>query len=116
MKSTGFGSLIPSFVPVFAGAFERVQQLAISLESRAFGSTGSKTSYRQISFGPVDKLVAIAGIVVGVVGTVAGILFWGADQTPVLVLPDWLAILIFLVALVMFVGVIVVALVALVRS
>ncbi|HET7829138.1 MAG TPA: energy-coupling factor transporter transmembrane component T [Candidatus Limnocylindrales bacterium] len=116
MKSTGFGSLIPSFVPVFAGAFERVQQLAISLESRAFGSTGTKTSYRQISFGPMDKLIAIAGIIVGVLGTAAGILFWGADQTPVLILPDWLAILIFLVALVMFVGVIVVAIVALVRS
>ena len=116
MKSTGFGSLIPSFVPVFAGAFERVQQLAISLESRAFGSTGTKTSYRQISFGPSDKVIAVAGIVVGVLGTAAGILFWSADQTPVLVLPDWLAILIFLVALVMFVGVIVAAIVTLLRS
>ena len=32
-------AILPSFVPVFAGAFERVQQLSISLESRAFGST-----------------------------------------------------------------------------
>jgi energy-coupling factor transport system permease protein len=116
MKSTGFGSLIPSFVPVFAGAFERVQQLSISLESRAFGSTGAKTSYRQIAFGPVDKVIAFAGIAVGVLGTAAGLLFWSAGNTPVIILPVWLTLLIFTVAAVMFVGVIVIALVALARS
>lgn len=116
MKSTGFGSLIPSFVPVFAGAFERVQQLSISLESRAFGSTGAKTSYRQIAFGPLDKVVALAGIVVGVLGTAAGLLFWSAGKTPVIVLPVWLTITIFGIAFVMFIGVIVVALVAIARS
>jgi energy-coupling factor transport system permease protein len=116
MKSTGFGSLIPSFVPVFAGAFERVQPLAISLESRAFGSTGKKTSYRQISFGPVDMVVAIAGIVVGVLGTVAGLLFWSAGQTPVIILPTWLAMGIFLVSGVLFIGVIAIAIIAIARS
>jgi energy-coupling factor transport system permease protein len=116
MKSTGFGSLIPSFVPVFAGAFERVQQLAISLESRAFGSSGKKTSYRQISFGPVDFVVAILGIVVGVLGTIAGIVFWSAGNTPVIILPVWLTVAIFLVAATMFIGVIVIAVVALARS
>ena len=116
MKSTGFGSLIPSFVPVFAGAFERVQQLAISLESRAFGSTGRKTSYRQISFGPIDMVVAIAGIVVGVLGTAAGLLFWSAGNTPVIVLPTWLAMGIFIVSGVMFIGVIAIAIIAIARS
>lgn len=116
MKSTGFGSLVPSFVPVFAGAFERVQQLSISLESRAFGSTGAKTSYRQIAFGPVDKVIAVAGIVVGVLGTIAGLVWWSAGNTPVIVLPVWLTLIIFGVAAVMFVGVIVIALVALARS
>jgi energy-coupling factor transport system permease protein len=116
MKSTGFGSLLPSFVPVFAGAFERVQQLSISLESRAFGSTGAKTSYRQITFGPVDKLIAIGGIVVGVLGTAAGLLLWSAGQTPVIILPVWLTVVIFMVAAVMFVGVIVIAVVTLARS
>ena len=43
MKGTGFGSIVPSFVPVAAGAVERVQQLAISLESRAFGSDRKST-------------------------------------------------------------------------
>lgn len=116
MKSTGFGSLIPSFVPVFAGAFERVQQLAISLESRAFGSTGKKTSYRQISFGRVDLVIAIAGIVVGVAGTAAGLLFWSAGNTPVIILPVWLTVTIFLVAATMFIGVVAIALVAIARS
>lgn len=57
MKSTGFGAVLPSFVPVFAGAIERVQQLSISLESRAFGSSGIKTSYRQVSVRPFDWLI-----------------------------------------------------------
>jgi energy-coupling factor transport system permease protein len=116
MKSTGFGSIIPSFVPVFAGAFERVQQLSISLESRAFGSTGAKTSYRRIAFGTVDMLVAVAGVVAGIVGTVVGLICWSAGSTAVIILPVWLTITIFLAATIMFVGVILVAVVALARS
>lgn len=63
MRSTGFGSIIPSFVPVFAGAIQRVQQLSISLESRAFGSSGHKTSYRRVAVKPVDWAVGVAAIV-----------------------------------------------------
>jgi hypothetical protein len=62
MKSTGFGSIVPSFVPVFAGAIQRVQQLSISLESRAFGSSGHKTSYRRVAVRPVDWIVGVAAI------------------------------------------------------
>lgn len=116
MKSTGFGSIVPSFVPVFAGAFERVQQLSISLESRAFGSTGAKTSYRRIAFGRVDRIVALTGIAAGIAGTVVGLLYWSAGNTSVIILPVWLTIMVFLVAAVMFVGVILVAIVALARS
>jgi energy-coupling factor transport system permease protein len=116
MKSTGFGSIVPSFVPVFAGAFERVQQLSISLESRAFGSAGEKTSYRRIAFGTVDKIVAVAGLAAGVVGTIVGLMVWSASNTPMIVLPVWLTVIIFLAALVMFVGIIAVALVTLARS
>ena len=43
MRGSGLSALIPSFVPVFASTVERVQQLAISLESRGFG-TGPRTS------------------------------------------------------------------------
>jgi hypothetical protein len=116
MKSTGFGSIIPSFVPVFAGAFERVQQLSISLESRAFGSTGAKTSFRRIAFGPFDKLVALLGVLAGIAGTVIGLMYWSAGSTAVIILPVWLTVTIFLLASVMFVGVLLVAVVALARS
>lgn len=116
MRSRGFGSVIPSFVPVFAGAFERVQQLSISLESRAFGSAGEKTSYRRIGFGAVDKLIAIAGLAAGAVGVVIGLMFWDQHHTPVIVLPVAVTIAIFLVAAVMFVGIVVAALVAIARS
>ena len=54
MKGSGFGAILPSMVPVFVGAIERVQQLSISLESRAFGSSGQKTSFRQVRMTAFD--------------------------------------------------------------
>lgn len=64
MKGTGFSAILPSMVPVFAGAIERVQQLSISLESRAFGSTGKKTSFRNVSFATKDYIVLALGIMI----------------------------------------------------
>lgn len=61
MKGTGFSAVLPSFVPVFVGAIERVQQLSISLESRGFGSDGIKTSYRQVKGRPSDWVIGILG-------------------------------------------------------
>lgn len=63
MKGTGFGAILPSMVPVFVGAIERVQQLSISLESRAFGSKGEKTSFRQVSMNVFDYIVLVAGVI-----------------------------------------------------
>jgi len=62
MKGNGFSAVLPSFVPVFVGAIERVQQLSISLESRGFGSNGVKTSYRQVKGRPSDWVIAIIGL------------------------------------------------------
>jgi len=62
MKGTGFGAVLPSMVPVFVGAIERVQQLSISLESRAFGSTGLKTSYRNVVMRAKDYFILITGL------------------------------------------------------
>ncbi|MDO9545322.1 MAG: energy-coupling factor transporter transmembrane component T [Pelolinea sp.] len=62
MKGTGFGAVLPSMVPVFVGAIERVQQLSISLESRAFGSTGNKTSYRNVVMRPSDYIILVSGL------------------------------------------------------
>lgn len=61
MKGSGFAAVLPSFVPVFVGAIERVQQLSISLESRGFGSNGGKTSYRQVKGRPTDWAIGIIG-------------------------------------------------------
>lgn len=64
MKGAGFSAILPSMVPVFVGAIERVQQLSISLESRAFGSSGVKTSYRQVKMSFVDIFVLVIGAIV----------------------------------------------------
>jgi len=116
MKSKGFGSVVPSFVPVFAGAFERVQQLSISLESRAFGSAGTKTSYRQVRFGPIDAAIAITGLAAGALGVVLGLTLWSVERTPSLVLPVALTIVVFLLAAVMFFAVLAAALLAIARA
>lgn len=64
MKGTGFSAVLPSFVPVFVGAIERVQQLSVSLESRGFGSKGVKTSYRQVKVRARDWIIGIIGVIV----------------------------------------------------
>ena len=109
MKGTGFGAIIPSFVPVAAGAVERVQQLAISLEARAFGSVGQKTSYRRVPSGPLDVVVGIVGVVTMTTLFVYGLFNWGRDPSAFLVFPEQIAIAIFLVGFVVFIGVFVVA-------
>jgi energy-coupling factor transport system permease protein len=85
LKGTGFSALLPSMVPVFVGAIERVSQLSISLESRAFGSKGLKTSYRNVRNTVWDYLV----LVVGMMGT-CGLLFWILIDT--LIFPPGVAI------------------------
>jgi energy-coupling factor transport system permease protein len=105
MRRSGFRAVLPSFVPVFAGAFERVQQLTIGLESRAFGA-GERTSYRQIRTGPRDIAVAIAGLVAGVVGTVVGLSTWSADRTPDVLFSPAVVGAVFVLAGTLFVGVI----------
>ncbi|HEV7743043.1 MAG TPA: energy-coupling factor transporter transmembrane component T [Pseudolysinimonas sp.] len=64
MKGTGFSAVLPSFVPVFVGAIERVQQLSISLESRGFGSNGFKTSYRRVKVRARDWIIGGIGAIV----------------------------------------------------
>jgi len=105
MRGTGFRALLPSFVPVFAGAFQRVQQLTISLESRAFGATGARTSYRHIRSGTRERVAAIAGVVVGVVGVLAGLTIWSAEQSAGVVVPVQLVVGLFLLAATLFAGV-----------
>lgn len=92
MKSTGFGAVLPSFVPVFAGAIERVQQLSISLESRAFGSSGHKTSYRQVSVRPLDWAVGAGALVFLVVCLALFVRTDSLDMSRSLILPAGLSL------------------------
>jgi energy-coupling factor transport system permease protein len=70
LKGTGFGAVLPGMVPVFVGAIERVQQLSISLESRAFGSQGEKTSYREVAVSPKDYIIGVLGVILTIVAGV----------------------------------------------
>jgi energy-coupling factor transport system permease protein len=93
LKGTGFGAVLPSMVPVFVGAIERVQQLSISLESRAFGSSGVKTSYRSVKMGIKDYILMVISFLV----TVA-MLYWiivdkSLNWSRTMVFAPWLAIL-----------------------
>lgn len=93
MRGTGFGALLPSMVPVFVGAIERVQQLSISLESRAFGSTGHKTSYRHVTMSSKDYLVLLLGVAASV-GSIAWVLLDGSlDWSRTMTFPPTFAIL-----------------------
>jgi len=98
LKGTGFGAVLPSMVPVFVGAIERVQQLSISLESRAFGSSGVKTSYRSVKMGAKDYILMLLGTAAS-----CGVLYWiivdkSLDWSRTLVFAPWLAILLVSVA------------------
>lgn len=104
MKSTGFGAVLPSFVPVFAGAIERVQQLSISLESRAFGSSGQKTSYRQVSVRPLDWVVGALAVAFLVVCIVVFAQTDFLDMSRTLVIPAGLSLVLVGLSAVGFVG------------
>jgi energy-coupling factor transport system permease protein len=78
MKSTGFSAVIPSIVPVFAGTIERIQQLSLSLASRAFGSKGLKTNIREIQATFKDYASGVIGLGCTFVG--AWYLIYYSDQ------------------------------------
>ena len=105
MRARGFTSVIPSMVPVFAGTIERVQQLAMSLESRAFGSKGVKTSLRESTASAKDYLFALVGMLLAGIGTYLVIANRAAlDWSEVQFLPGWLSVSIVLAAAVTFLG------------
>jgi energy-coupling factor transport system permease protein len=109
MRGTGFGALLPAFVPVAAAAVERVQQLAISLEARGFGVSGPKTSYFGSRAGPADAVLGVVGTVGLTSLFVYGLFNWGQAQSTVLVLPQTVAVALFLLGLGVFTGVVVAA-------
>jgi energy-coupling factor transport system permease protein len=116
MRATGFRAVLPTFVPVFAGAFERVQRLTIGLESRGFGAAGERTSYRRVRFGRGDLAAVIAGIAAALVGTVLGLTIWNADRAHDLVLPAPVVLALFALAATLFVGMILAGIRSLARA
>jgi energy-coupling factor transport system permease protein len=63
MQASGFKALLPSIIPVFAGAIDRVQQLSMSLETRAFGSDNERTLLRYKPFTSKEIILSLLAIV-----------------------------------------------------
>jgi energy-coupling factor transport system permease protein len=106
MRAGGFGAVLPSFVPVFAGAFERVQQLTIGLESRGFGSARRPTSFRRIEAGWRSAVGALAAVAAGVIGTAVAVTAWNAERMPDVLLPAPVVVALFVAAGTLFVALI----------
>jgi energy-coupling factor transport system permease protein len=103
MRARGFGAVLPSMVPVFAGTIERVQQLSMSLESRGFGSKGEKTSLRKLKAVPLDWVVGILSIVFTVVSVYLVLRFKTAlDWSEFVFLPVWLSVALVIICAVTF--------------
>ncbi|MEO6942000.1 MAG: energy-coupling factor transporter transmembrane component T [Terrimesophilobacter sp.] len=106
MKGSGFAAVLPSFVPVFVGAIERVQQLSISLESRGFGSDGIKTNFRQVKTSLSDWVIGISGVVVLVGLSVMSITKGLWSLSHIIVFPPTFVLWLFLVSAAIFAGII----------
>jgi energy-coupling factor transport system permease protein len=98
LRVAGPTALARAIVPVIVASVERAQQVAISLEARGFGSGIARTSYREVSLGPVDVLLAAGGVVAGIAGVAAGLAFWGPGSFAWPALPAWAAVAVLLVA------------------
>lgn len=76
LKARGLTALVPSMVPLFAASMERVQQLAMSLEARAFGSSGKKTSLREVKIRAIDYAIMLSSAV----GTAVGVVYFHSNN------------------------------------
>src|SRR5829696_2586670 len=103
-------------VPVVVASVERAQHLALSLESRGFGAPGPRTSYRGVELTGVGRMLALAGVAVGVAATVTGLLWWGPGPGAWVAVPPVLAVTLVALAAVVFVGVVMRALVLVLRA
>ena len=102
LRVAGPTALARGLVPVIVASVERAQQLAISLESRGFGSGVARTSYREASLGHGDVALAVAGVMAGIAGVVAGLAWWGPGSFAWPALPPWVAVGVLLVAVLAF--------------
>lgn len=70
LRLRGFRAILPNLVPLFVGAWERAQVLAMSMEVRGMGSSGRKTSFRKVGMKGVDKAILIGSVLL------AGLAVW----------------------------------------
>ncbi|MEM0117990.1 MAG: energy-coupling factor transporter transmembrane component T [Conexivisphaerales archaeon] len=63
LRLRGFRAILPNLVPLFVGAWERAQVLAMSMEVRGVGSSGVKTSFRKVRIRLVDKIILAGSII-----------------------------------------------------
>jgi hypothetical protein len=77
----------------------------MSLESRAFGSKGAKTSLRETQARPKDYLFALAGVALAAVGTYLVVINRAAlDWSEVPFMPGWASVAMVATAAVVFVS------------
>ncbi len=73
--------LVPIAIPLTVGALERINKMSWSLEGRAFGSTGSKTSLRSTELRTVDwVLMVVSAVFLGAMIVLR--LAWGSLYVP----------------------------------
>ena len=115
MTARGFTAVLPSFVPVFMGAIDRVQQLAISLESRGFGSSGATTSYRQVHSRAGDWIAGGTGAAALAALAAVSVARHGWDISARVQFSPWAAATLVLTAAVFFTAIIIVGLALMIR-
>lgn len=77
LRTSGPSAFARALLPVIVASVERAQQLSISLEARGFGGTARRTSYREVSSGRGDVVLAVLGAGAGLAGVIAGLAWWG---------------------------------------
>ena len=60
LRASGPTALARAVVPVIVASVERIERLSVSLEARGFGGPARRTSWRTVSFGARDRVLAIA--------------------------------------------------------
>jgi energy-coupling factor transport system permease protein len=90
-RGRGIAALVPTLVPVFAGSFDRLTTLVMSLEARGLGA-GRRTSYRRVDLRTMDVLATLAAVPATIAATALALSRWGADQASTIDVPSPIAI------------------------
>lgn len=92
LPATGPAAAVRALRPAFVATFERVQGMAISMESRGLGLGRGRTSWRNVQLDRVDRVLALGGVALGLAGATAAVAWWGPTAVPVIEWPAPVAI------------------------